>query len=207
MSRRADGGEGAMIERPRYMVGEAVRVVAARRLRGVVFPGFPLLPRSLQLASYQGAQGYVWAGEKKTVHGDRRWEYKVAVMVPASRVAPFVPSEAEDEVEIRRMLPEPARVVLQWIWDEDLEPDPEPSMTWEDVYIGVDLGEEPAPAGAAVGAAVEGASTVCFDCAAIVPVENTWVSKKTGIALCEGCFRKREAKGRARRGQHTREGG
>ena len=44
-------------------------------------------------------------------------------------------------------------------------------------------------------------TTACFDCGAILPVAETWVNKK-GVALCESCFRKREARGRARRRPH-----
>lgn len=51
-----------------------------------------------------------------------------------------------------------------------------------------------------VGSAAEVPTTACFDCDALVPVAETWVNKK-GLALCEGCFTKREAKGRARRGR------
>ncbi len=41
-------------------------------------------------------------------------------------------------------------------------------------------------------------TTACFDCDAVVPVSDTYVSKR-GLALCEPCFLKRQAKGRARR--------
>lgn len=41
-------------------------------------------------------------------------------------------------------------------------------------------------------------TTACFDCDAIVPVAGAWVSEG-GLALCESCFLKREAKGHARR--------
>ncbi len=41
-------------------------------------------------------------------------------------------------------------------------------------------------------------TTACFDCDAILPVADTWVNKG-GLPLCETCFQKWEAKGRARR--------
>ncbi len=41
-------------------------------------------------------------------------------------------------------------------------------------------------------------TTACFDCDAILPVADTWVNK-SGLPLCESCFQKWEAKGRARR--------
>ncbi len=41
-------------------------------------------------------------------------------------------------------------------------------------------------------------TTACFDCDAVVPVADSYVSKR-GLALCESCFLKREARGHARR--------
>lgn len=59
-------------------------------------------------------------------------------------------------------------------------------------------GMETRSGGAAATDADSGPTAACFDCGGIFPVEETWVDEK-GLALCQGCFGKREAKGRARR--------
>jgi hypothetical protein len=41
----------------------------------------------------------------------------------------------------------------------------------------------------------ESPSSACFDCGTVVPVTEAWRSaRKPEIALCEACFRKREAR-------------
>lgn len=40
----------------------------------------------------------------------------------------------------------------------------------------------------------ESPSSACFDCGTVVPVAEVWRSaRKPEIALCEACFRRREA--------------
>lgn len=51
-----------------------------------------------------------------------------------------------------------------------------------------------------LAAAPEAPTTACGDCDALVPVAEAWVNRE-GLALCGGCFTKREAKGRARPGR------
>ena len=45
-------------------------------------------------------------------------------------------------------------------------------------------------------------TTACFECGAVVPVEESWSPKfrggRSGLALCENCFRQWETAGRAR---------
>lgn len=48
-------------------------------------------------------------------------------------------------------------------------------------------------------AAPEVPTTACFDCDAVLPVSETWLSKLDGRALCNSCFERAEAAGRARR--------
>ncbi len=48
-------------------------------------------------------------------------------------------------------------------------------------------------------AAPEVPTTACFDCDAVLPVSETWLSKLDGRALCNSCFESAEAAGRARR--------
>jgi len=48
------------------------------------------------------------------------------------------------------------------------------------------------------GHAVEPPTTACFDCGAIVPVDATYTSKRDERCVCQGCFTKAEAGGRAR---------
>ena len=48
-------------------------------------------------------------------------------------------------------------------------------------------------------------TTACFDCDRIIPVSETWTGvRNPTLALCEGCFVKREAKGWARRKEGAR---
>ncbi len=43
-------------------------------------------------------------------------------------------------------------------------------------------------------------TSACFDCGALVPITEAWHrSRNPEIALCETCFRRWEASGRARR--------
>jgi hypothetical protein len=47
-------------------------------------------------------------------------------------------------------------------------------------------------------------TTACFNCDAVVPVSETWVSRIDGHALCDSCFTKAEAAGRAKRPRSER---
>ncbi len=45
----------------------------------------------------------------------------------------------------------------------------------------------------------ESPTSACFDCGAVVAIAEAWQSSRNPeIALCESCFRRREANGRAR---------
>jgi len=45
---------------------------------------------------------------------------------------------------------------------------------------------------------MERPTTVCDLCEVVVPVEDTYISKKNGRVLCEGCFHRLRAIGRAK---------
>lgn len=47
-------------------------------------------------------------------------------------------------------------------------------------------------------------TTACFNCDAVVPVSETWVNRIDGHALCDSCFTKAEAAGRAKRPRSER---